>query len=282
MLLLIYWLEKRFDASKSRNIATIILLTFFPAICQSYVPNIDCSTTENYVERTICDSENVSRLDSQLQEAYSIASKQNKSTDSLERNQDSWISQIRNQCKDEACLITVYSQRIEELKSKVTSHTEPATVVNAQSAANPSEIAVPSANTAAAINPKALPDVQANHVVPEVVAHASPETLPTQNSGSPAKPDSGVGTVILFIWLGLTAIGVVTGWSGSVTVFRNYDDLALVFFSGAGSLAALMLMGFSSRQNNETWIIILFFLVLLFVIGLLGLIVVRTWFTILR
>lgn len=47
-------------------------------------------------------------------------------------------------------------------------------------------------------------------------------------------------------WLVAVLIGVVVGWRRGITVFRNFNDLALVFFAGASALAAFF-WWFSAR-----------------------------------
>lgn len=48
------------------------------------------------------------------------------------------------------------------------------------------------------------------------------------------------------VWLVAVLTGVVTGWRQGIVVFRNYDDLALVFFAGASLLGAFYVIALSS------------------------------------
>lgn len=267
-----YGLRSIVEASKGKAFTALIVFASIIATDQAHATSIDCATTSNSIEQTICDSDEVSDLDNQLQEAYSLALGRSQSVKMIKAQQDTWVSNIRNQCNDENCLIITYSQRIKELRDQIRIHNETPTVASGHATVTQAAIHASNANTATISRSMLAPDQQMDSRDPAKVTTLLSELARNQNSETPPKTDSKVGTVILFTWLGITVAGVITGWSASVTVFRNYDDLVLVFFGGLAFLAANFLMA-DSGQNTLPWLII----AALTAMGLFAVILVRTW-----
>ncbi|HRZ07775.1 MAG TPA: caspase family protein [Candidatus Contendobacter sp.] len=80
-------------------------------------PSFDCRKAQYESERLICASARVSSLDVQMANAYrSVESRlapQQRSA--LRKTQDYWLRQVRDRCLSEACLVSEYNKRIEEL-----------------------------------------------------------------------------------------------------------------------------------------------------------------------
>ena len=87
---------------------------------------------------------------------------------------------------------------------------------------------------------------------------------------------SGYGTILIIAWMLIVAVGIFSGWRKSITVFRNYDDLALVFFIGSDVIAALLIIWGYGKENQWLTTAIIVIATLLF-LGLMIAIVKRTW-----
>jgi uncharacterized protein len=77
--------------------------------------SFNCSKAGNSVEKTICASQVLSKLDEQLAEAYSSAIHVSDNPDSLKRQQQEWLRNVRDQCQDESCLKGVYENWLAQL-----------------------------------------------------------------------------------------------------------------------------------------------------------------------
>jgi uncharacterized protein len=69
----------------------------------------------------ICSDNNLSELDDLLIQAYRNALSTSTHPDDLKREQRSWLSTVRNKCKDITCLKQVYGNWISELNSVTSS-----------------------------------------------------------------------------------------------------------------------------------------------------------------
>lgn len=88
-------------------------------------PSFDCAKASTKVEKIICDSAELSKLDSELAEAYKIAlrdSPWSSANKRIRQDQKEWIN-IRNVCETEACLDDLYLQRIDALRAEVPEET---------------------------------------------------------------------------------------------------------------------------------------------------------------
>ncbi|MBX3618622.1 MAG: hypothetical protein KF891_01320 [Rhizobacter sp.] len=76
-------------------------------------------------------------------------------------------------------------------------------------------------------------------------------------------------------WLVAVLAGVVAGWRKGITVFRNYDDLALVFFAGASLLGAFYVIVMST---GDGWVRPAVLGLLLLTAGVCSIVIaIRTW-----
>lgn len=77
-------------------------------------PSFDCSKASNTVEKMVCASPELAKLDVQMAEQYKNARTSASDQNQLKSEQMSWIKKSRA-CKDEACLAQAYRLRIDEL-----------------------------------------------------------------------------------------------------------------------------------------------------------------------
>ena len=86
----------------------------------SLAASYDCTKASTWVEQAICDSPQLSELDSELGEQYLDLRRQAKRLDQvryrrLQREQKAWL-RTRNRCTNLTCLYDRYQQRIGELE----------------------------------------------------------------------------------------------------------------------------------------------------------------------
>lgn len=68
--------------------------------------------------------------------------------------------------------------------------------------------------------------------------------------------DTGVQVLVTFLvvaWIAIVATGGVAGWRQSIVVFRNFDDLAMVFFLGLDAIAAFYLV--AGLGSDYKWLV---------------------------
>ncbi len=79
--------------------------------------SFDCTKAATSVEKMICSNPTVSQLDSELGSAYQVVVKSADNKNEIKRLQRAWLKNERNLCKDVACLIQIYQDRINFLSS---------------------------------------------------------------------------------------------------------------------------------------------------------------------
>lgn len=91
----------------------ITLLLLFAS--NAYGVSFDCIKASTFAEQSICSNEELSKLDDELTEQFKRAQRiSDKSL--LKSSQSTWLRDVRNSCKDQACLKAAYITRIQELK----------------------------------------------------------------------------------------------------------------------------------------------------------------------
>ena len=86
-----------------------------PAIANGASPAFDRTKATTAIETRICNSDQLSLLDSQLGSAYVINRTNSSDPNALKKQQQDWMK-VRNQCTDDSCLITAYQNRLRELQ----------------------------------------------------------------------------------------------------------------------------------------------------------------------
>jgi uncharacterized protein YecT (DUF1311 family) len=103
----------------------LLVLSSCSGVCLS--ASFDCSKTKTNIEKLICGNQQLSELDSKLEETYlnqrnkakpaeENSQKQNNSNeDRLVAEQKHWLKHTQNTCSDDTCLIQAYTDRIDAL-----------------------------------------------------------------------------------------------------------------------------------------------------------------------
>ena len=79
-------------------------------------PSFDCKRATLIVEKLICASPRLSRIDVEMASSYSILWARGNERENLRSGQIAWLTKIRNICSSESCLESVYQERIRELR----------------------------------------------------------------------------------------------------------------------------------------------------------------------
>lgn len=88
---------------------------FFLGLPQAQAASFDCAKARSRVETLICQTENLSALDDELNKRYKQIAAQTDAS-ALKLDQLAWM-QERNQCKDAACLAESYKARLKFLST---------------------------------------------------------------------------------------------------------------------------------------------------------------------
>ncbi len=89
----------------------------FALVTQIHAAGFDCDKAKTKIELTICEKSELSDLDSQMMQLYDSTLANAKSINLLKSDQKLWLKNIRNNCPNSDCLISMYHKRIEELES---------------------------------------------------------------------------------------------------------------------------------------------------------------------
>lgn len=96
----------------------IVVSVLFYAASGVNAASFDCTKAVTPVEKIICSNSDIEELDDKLTIIYSKAINNNAEQQSdLIAQQKYWLKQVRNLCKNVACLKEAYSSKITELKS---------------------------------------------------------------------------------------------------------------------------------------------------------------------
>jgi uncharacterized protein len=77
--------------------------------------SFNCSKAGTSVEKAICASKTLSRLDEQLAKAYESVLLLSDHPDVVKSRQKEWLRNIRNKCQDEPCIQSAYERRLAQL-----------------------------------------------------------------------------------------------------------------------------------------------------------------------
>lgn len=106
---------------KKSNLATISILGISLLSTYANSASFDCTKATTWVEKAICQSPELSKLDDAMAKKYktnlvSAADYEDSKAykDGLIKNQRTWLKFQRNTCKDTSCLIREYKERIED------------------------------------------------------------------------------------------------------------------------------------------------------------------------
>lgn len=91
---------------------------------QGYAASFDCTKASTDVEKMICGSEKLSKLDEKLALIYKKLLKYRKNRILTTEEQKTWLGTVRNNCSDEECLSDMYEARVERLEYKYNSRSK--------------------------------------------------------------------------------------------------------------------------------------------------------------
>ena len=74
--------------------------------------SFDCSKASTSVEKAICRNPALSSLDEQLAQSYKSRLAKDGESSSVKTDQQRWLREQRNKCKDDACLSAAYNERL--------------------------------------------------------------------------------------------------------------------------------------------------------------------------
>lgn len=104
----------------------LLSIVFCLGLSNAQAASFDCAKASSKIDNTICASPQVSQLDSDLDTAYKAVLSTNSEPDAVKTAQRQWLRSTRNQCQDNACLATVYKQRIDALNASLPKATQDA------------------------------------------------------------------------------------------------------------------------------------------------------------
>jgi uncharacterized protein len=96
------------------RLISLMLIILIPGM--SMASGLNCAKASSHVEKMICSSYQISRLDEDMAAEYKEALSKTSDSDPLIADQKSWLKNRRNLCKDNYCLKKEYQERITELK----------------------------------------------------------------------------------------------------------------------------------------------------------------------
>lgn len=148
--------------------------------------SFDCAKAASHVEKLICGTPHLSKLDEDLGALYSSALKDQARAAQIRAAQREWVK-ARDQCVDEACLRVSYQVRVCELMTCPAAAAAPAPAPAAAIPPSPAKPApAPSAQATFAAPPANLP--QPVVVPPPTYSGAPPPTPPPPGAAVPRKP----------------------------------------------------------------------------------------------
>jgi uncharacterized protein len=85
------------------------------AVGMAHAASFDCVHASSSVEKYICDTPQLSKLNDELTTAYAQALKQTLAPESLKKQQRGWLNNVRNRCDSVECLQQAYAARLKQL-----------------------------------------------------------------------------------------------------------------------------------------------------------------------
>jgi uncharacterized protein len=93
----------------------LVVMSILVAPSVAIGASLNCSKASTSVEKTICGSETLSRLDEQLAKAYESVRLLSDHPAVVKSQQKEWLRNIRDTCQDAPCLQRVYEHRLAQL-----------------------------------------------------------------------------------------------------------------------------------------------------------------------
>ncbi|MBM3393621.1 MAG: DUF1311 domain-containing protein [Betaproteobacteria bacterium] len=77
---------------------------------------LDCARAKTGVEKLICFNTRVAAADREMARAFRRAFAMSTDRQALLQSQQSWVTQVRDQCLDADCLVSVFAERTADLE----------------------------------------------------------------------------------------------------------------------------------------------------------------------
>ena len=111
-------------ARLTASLVILVLVSFAANRSPSAQPSFDCARATLTVERAICASEDLSRLDRELGQQFSATVRLAQDPEALRAVQREWISR-RNSCQTHECILASFSARIAQLREGAAAENAP-------------------------------------------------------------------------------------------------------------------------------------------------------------
>jgi uncharacterized protein YecT (DUF1311 family) len=83
-------------------------------------PSFDCRKADKWYEKAICSDVTLAKLDVEMVRLFkALTADTNNNVQEIKASQVEWRNSVRNTCPNQQCLITSYSDRIEQLRSMI-------------------------------------------------------------------------------------------------------------------------------------------------------------------
>lgn len=97
---------------KNALVVILSVILSFDAYAGEHSPAFDCSFESlNKVEMLICNDDELSQKDFQINQLYILAMEKSQNKDQLKKSQKNWITKIRSKCTTIECLKSVYESQ---------------------------------------------------------------------------------------------------------------------------------------------------------------------------
>lgn len=106
-----------------KKLLLVIAGTYF-LVSSVQAASFDCAKAQTEVERLICESPDLGKLDEKLAAIYENVIKSGNQAQSIKKSQGEWLRD-RNECIEASCLKQAYSDRIFELSSPRQTQSDP-------------------------------------------------------------------------------------------------------------------------------------------------------------
>ncbi len=101
-----------------RTTIGMMLLALAP-MASAHAATFDCDQASSFAEKVVCSDSRISEMDDELGRLYKAALASTPEKEALKTEQKAWLAS-RDQCKDDACIMKAYSDRIAALKGSAT------------------------------------------------------------------------------------------------------------------------------------------------------------------
>lgn len=109
------WANSKWLCQANGQQATTEKTTSITSSNQPIAPSFNCQNASARVEKMICNSEELSKLDVQLSDVYKTALSADANKELIKQQQNNWRKNIRDACALDPCVKTAYKNRIAEL-----------------------------------------------------------------------------------------------------------------------------------------------------------------------